>query len=448
MLFLNNATIVTGDSKTVLKGGGLAIDGDRIVEVRQQAARGGATDTVLDLGGRLLMPGAINTHSHGGTIGPPFPSAPLPLPKEQALKNLDTHLKQGHTTVLNVDGFPLPAEIDATRREHPINLVPGTTHWDSAREMARRAGGGQGLTPAHDAMTAVEMLEFGAPLLGEVGGGDTLGGHGMDYSFIPAAFERETGKKLEPPQCRALKYAVFGTKVRVEAYDREKLIRAMREAGLEGVLTPDRTREILHEVVLPSFQGALDGIVEAGRFAAEMDVLALVHNSAPSDDAVYEAACAAGEGRLIAGHTNHGTFAVEECVASAKRLKAKGAWIEVSTLDMFGRRRLGRGPENLYAMLREGLVDFFSTDYAGGFWDGIYMVLGRAIADGVVTLPQGVAMVSRNAVRAIPRLAPDRGELAAGKIADLVVGAAGDPGAIEQVYVGGRLVVENGVVKR
>lgn len=448
MLFLNNGTIVTGDGTTVIEGGSVVLDGERIVEVRRQPTTGAQGDEVVDLAGRLLMPGAINTHSHGGTIGPPFPSAPLPLSKEQALRNLDTHLLQGHTTVLNVDGFPLPEEVAVTQREHPINLVPCTTHMPVAFNMARLAGGGQGLTPAHESMTVESMLEHGAAIIGEVGGGDTLGGHGMDYRFIPMGIERETGRKIDAPQARLLKYAIFGRRVQVDAYDREKTAAALKETGLDDVLTPERAREVLHEVVLPSFKGGLDMIVEAGRLAAKMGVPVLVHNSAPSDEATIEAAGLAGEGLLIAGHTNHGTFTPEEAVASARAAKAKGAWIEVSTLDMVGLRRLERGPENLYAMLRQGLVDFFSTDYAGGFWDGIYLVMARAVADGVVSLPEGVALVSRNAARAIPRLAPNRGGIAPGMIADLVVSAAGDPGAIERVYTRGRLSVENGVVKR
>ncbi len=447
MLVLNNATVVTGDGKTVLNGGSVVVEGDRIVEVRRRPTAGGPRDQVVDLGGRLLVPGAINTHSHGGTVGPAFPSGTPPLPKEQALKNLDTHLRQGHTTVFNGDGFVLPEEVEVTRREHPINLVSGTIHFPSSFEAAHKAGG-QGLTPVHEAMTVERMLQMGVPMIGEVGGGDTLGGGGMDYRYIPAAIERATGRKVDSPQARDLKFAVFGRKVQVEAYDREKVAQVLQEIGLADVLTPEQARDLLHETVLPSFGIGLQGLVDAGRLAAKFGVPAQLHNSAPSEGAVLEAATLAGPGLLVAGHSNHGTFTVEEALVSARRLREKGAWVEVSTLDMFGRRKLEHGPEILYAMLREKLVDFFSTDYAAGFWDGIYLTVGHAVADGVVSLPEAVALVSSNAVRALPRLFPDRGEIAPGKFADLVVTAAGDLREVERVYANGRLVVEGGVVKR
>lgn len=48
-------------------------------------------------------------------------------------------------------------------------------------------------------------------------------------------------------------------------------------------------------------------------------------------------------------------------------MRSKGAWVEINTIDMFGRRALVSGPQHLYAMLQEGLVDFFATDYAAGY---------------------------------------------------------------------------------
>ncbi len=78
----------------------------------------------------------------------------------------------------------------------------------------------------------------------------------------------------------------------------------------------------------------------------------------------------------------------------------------------------------------------------------MYEAAGHAVADGVVGLAEVVAMCTINATRAIPKLAPDRGEIAPGKIADLVVSAVNNLGAIEKVYISGRLVCVNGQVKR
>lgn len=446
MLILNNATIVTGDGKTIYESGSVAIDGERIARVSGQSLAPGPNDEALDLKGRLVMPGAINPHSHGGTIGPLYPSGAPALSLEKALENLDTHLRQGTTTALSLDGFGLPEEVDVTRSQHPINLAVATIHWPAMVEAARRADG-SGLKPEHAAMNAMTMVERGAVALGEVGAGHTLGGGGVDYLAIPSAVARETGRTIEPRQAAAIKYAVLGRRVQPNAYDREALISALREAGLADTLSPERAKEIIHESVLPSFKVALDGIVESGRIAKELGVPSLIHNSAPSEEAALAVADIAGD-LLVAGHSNHPTFTADEAVACARELKRRGAWVEASTLDMFGARRLVSSPENIYAMLRAGLVDIFSTDYAAGHWDGIYLAVERCVADGAVELAAAVAMATLNVVRAVPRLAPDRGEIATDRIADVVVSAAGRPGSIERVYVRGRLVVEGGKVHR
>ncbi|HET8998288.1 MAG TPA: amidohydrolase family protein, partial [bacterium] len=281
---------------------------------------------------------------------------------------------------------------------------------------------------------------------GEVGGGHTLGGGGQDYMYIPMAVERETGVALTPHQAAEIKYAVLGRRVRVEAYDRDRVEAALAGAALAGRITPERAREIIHSCVLPSFQTALEGLREAGRLAARHRVPTVVHTSAPSESAIDDAADVAGP-FLISGHTNHATFTLEESLACARRLRAKGAWIEVSTLDAFGLRRLVPRPDNMYALLRHDLVDFVATDYASGNWDNPYTGVAHAVADGVLTLPKAVALVSRNVTRAYPALAPDRGEITPGKAADLVV-CRERFDQVDLVFVNGRLVWEGGTVRR
>src|SRR5262249_41255875 len=257
-----------------------------------------------------------------------------PLAFERVLANLDYHIRGGTTTVLNLDGFNLPAEIDASARAHPINLRAATTHFPLAVQAARQSDG-SGLGPAHEAMTVEQMLWAGAVAIGEVGGGHTLGGGGQDYMYIPMAVERETGVRLTPHQAAEIKYAVLGRRVQVEAYDRDRVNATLAAADLAGRITPERTREIIHSCGLPSVQTPPEALREAGRLAARHRVPTVVHTSAPSEEAIDDAAEAAGP-FLISGHTNHSTFTVEESLACARRLRAKGAWIEVSTLDAFG----------------------------------------------------------------------------------------------------------------
>jgi predicted amidohydrolase len=444
MLILKNATVVTGDGTTVIPSGTVVVDDGRIAEVRSQPLAG-TRDRVIDLGGRLLVPGAINAHAHGSVVCPLFASGAPSLTVERVLANLDYHLRGGTTTVLNLDGFNLPEEIDGSVGAHPINLRAATIHFPLSIQAAQQADG-TGLSPAHAAMTVERMLERGAVAIGEVGGGHTLGGGGQDYMYIPMAVERETGARLTPHQAAEIKYAVLGRRVQVEAYDRARVEAALSAAGLAGRITPERAREIIHSCVLPSFDVALEGLREAGRLAAGHRVPTVVHTSAPSESAIDDAADAAGP-FLVSGHTNHSTFTVEESLACARRLKAKGAWIEVSTLDAFGLKRLVTRPDNMYALLEDDLVDLVATDYAGGNWDNPYVGVAHAVAAGVIPLAKAVALVSRNVTRAYPALAPDRGEIAPGMAADLVV-CRERLDRVDLVFVNGHLVCEGGTVRR
>ncbi|HLW58668.1 MAG TPA: amidohydrolase family protein [bacterium] len=446
MLVLRNATVVTGDGATVISDGAVVVEGARIVEVRSGShSRTGGGDTVMDLGGRLIVPGAINSHAHGSVACPLFASGAPPLPFERVLANLDYHLLGGTTTLLNLDGFNLPEEVDRSVRAHPINLRSATIHFPLSFQAANEADG-KGLAPAHLAMSVETMLAHGAVAIGEVGGGHTLAGGGQDYMYIPMAVERETGVRLTPHQAAGIKYAVLGRRGQVEAYDRARVEAVLAQVGLAGRMTPERAREIIHSTVLPSFQVALDGLREAGLLAARHRVPVVVHTSAPSEAAIDDAADAAGS-FLVSGHTNHSTFTVEESLACARRVKKKGAWIEVCTLDAFGARKLVERPDNMYALLRHDLVDLVATDYAAGRWDNPYVGMAHAVADGVLALPKAVTLVTKNVTAAYPGLAADRGEIAPGKIADLVV-CRGRLDQVDLVFVNGTLVCEDGTVRR
>jgi imidazolonepropionase-like amidohydrolase len=444
VLVLRNAVLVPGDGHTVREGVSVVLDGERIVDVTDRGYTGGPRDDVIDLAGRLLVPGAINPHAHVTAIGPRFASGAPAAGGDQVLANLDRQLRAGTTTVLNLDGFNVPGEIEPIWRRHPVNLRMATIHFDQSVRAAR-AIDGTGLTSTHEAMTVDRMLSSGAVAIGEVGAGHTLAGDGVDYLYIPRAVERETGVRLEPRQATRLKYAVLGRRAHVEAFDVSAVQLTLTALGLADRLTPEKARELIHTCVLPPFQVALDGIVESARLAVHHGVPTSVHTSAPSEEAVSAAASIAGP-LLVSGHTNHATFIEAEAIDVARRLKRQGAWIEVSTLDAFGARRLAGSPSLMYALLRTGLVDFVSTDYAGGHWDDVYLGLAHAVADGVLSLPAAVAMASRNVTRAFPRLAPDRGEIAVGRIADLAV-CRDQLDRVDLVFVSGKLVCEGGLVR-
>lgn len=446
MLIIRNGTVFTGDGKTALEPGTVYVEGERVLEVREgHGPPGGEGDTEVDAQGCAVFPGLVNVHAHVVTVGPRFPTAVAPVSLEEALKNLDKHLSFGTTAVVNLDGFALPEEVEATDRAHPVRVFPATTHLPSLFQAALSLDGG-GLTARHRQTTAEAMLRAGAVLIGEVGGGHVLGGGGQDYMYIPRAVQEHTGVWLEPRQARALKWAVLGRHIRKEHYRREAVQQVLEEIGLGGKLSPEEARDIVHRCVLPPFELALKGFEEAVALSRREGVPSLVHNSAPSAEAALEAGRQLGP-LLIAGHTNHGTFTVEEAVESARALRRAGAVVEICTLDAFGAHRLEPSPDTIYALLEGGLVDILATDFAGGFWDCQLVGIEQAWRAGKAPLPALIGMASANAARAVPRLG-DIGELAPGKLADIVIAPLQALASVRQVFVGGREVFSQGQVVR
>lgn len=444
MLIIKNGTVIPGDGTTVLEGATVYIEGNQIVDV--QEGNPGRTDdgaTVIDATGHVVIPGMINSHSHGVGFGPRFATATSTLSREQVLKNLDQHLCFGTTTVVDLDGFALPQEVHEADKAHPVNVFLATTHMPLNKDVARQADA-EGLTPAHEAMTAEKAVGAGAVLFGEIGGGHTLGGGGQDYMYIPMAVKEATGVDLEPMQARKLKESVLSRHIREDAYRRENVETALEELGLSDKLSPEKARDLVQDCVLPSFQNALDGFDEAADYAERFGLPTLVHNSAPSSDKTHAIAERLGP-LLIAGHTNHPTYAPEEAVASGRFLREQGTVVEVSVLDAFGANRLVSDPEHIYALLAADLVDVLGTDYAGGYWDGILLGIQHMVADGVVSLPKAIRLGSRNVASAVPGVGA-RGELVPGKIADVVIAPEDEVANVSAVIVGGRLAYQDGKV--
>lgn len=62
-VFLSGGDLVLPDR--VLAGGTLVIERDRIVDVVDRPARGGEADATVDVSGRIVSPGFVDTHVHG-----------------------------------------------------------------------------------------------------------------------------------------------------------------------------------------------------------------------------------------------------------------------------------------------------------------------------------------------------------------------------------------------
>ena len=111
-ILIKESGLITGDGKTFLDKVNIVIHGNKIVYIDQEKPSGVTFTRILEGKDKLVLPGIINIHAHGIIPGAPlFSSASAPLPGDQVNKNLLTHVCQGTTTILNVDGFAHPGLI-------------------------------------------------------------------------------------------------------------------------------------------------------------------------------------------------------------------------------------------------------------------------------------------------------------------------------------------------
>jgi cytosine/adenosine deaminase-related metal-dependent hydrolase len=444
-----NAQIVLPDKGLILEDASLLIENGLISRIDQVRYRFDYSANVLiNAEGGYLIPGLINNHSHGFTLGPLFPSGNQPMTFELIFRNLNRHLLQGTTTLLNVDGFALIEEVEAVNKLHPIKIKTGTTHMPLNMKAAELADGA-GLTKAHKEMTVAEMLERGSSVIGEVGAGSTLGGGAASYYLLPRAIEEKTGKIITAIQAERLKRAVLGRYIDPSFTDKEKIKAFLKESGLEESLTVEEVIEITMKVVYASVEVAREGIKEAADLALKYDVPVIIHNAAASKDVVLEVAERLGP-KLIAAHSNHMSYDKDEMLEVARELRKSGAIIDVCSGDSFGARQINPADyiEPTLDMIEEGIAeDIISTDFMGGNWDSILRILEEAVERKKISLPKAIAMATYNVVKAIPRLAPNGGVIEEGKTADIVILDKNRLSKVRHVLINGIPVVIDGVIK-
>ncbi len=84
------------------------------------------------------------------------------------------------------------------------------------------------------------------------------------------------------------------------------------------------------------------------------------------------------------------------------------------------------------------------TDYSGGYHDPILLLIKKAVEKGVVSLPKAVKLATSSPAAIIPRLAPQKGLIEPGKVADIIVVDKEDITRVRYVIIAGRIVVEDG----
>ena len=424
-----NGNIVTGDGKSILENTSVIIENGFIADLPRvrHVPYNAYADRFIDAKGGYVIPGVINIHAHGCALGPLMPYAWKSLPMERWLFNMNTYLLEGTTTILDTDGITLPWEVEAANKLHPINIKTGTIHTPkNIRAIEIIDSAGEGLDDLHRNFTIDEAVAQGAVLVGEVGSPGTTAG----------TYEKcnQLGKVISVVHARSLDKAVV-------ANDEAAIRKVLVEAGLD-YLTIAEVKDLVMKTSITPIQACCDAIRETVEYVKKFDLPTLVHSEPGMKDAILDIAKEIGP-KCIAAHAQHG-FTPEQAVQFARELKRSGACVEVITADFFGAKQVEPSPESTFAMLREGLVDAITTDYSGGYHEPILLVLQKAIEQGILTLPAAIQLATSNPAKIVPKLAPNKGIIEPGRVADLCIVDKDDISKVKHIVIFGRIVVEDG----
>jgi hypothetical protein len=367
----------------------------------------------------------INIHTHGSAFGTFQPWALSGLPTERILFNLDNHLLQGTTTVMNTDALCLPAEVEAINKLHPVNVKMAAMHTPQHIKAAELTLG-HAVEEQRKRFTVEEAVKMGAVALGEVGSPGTA--YGTSEKGM------KLGKYISAQHALALDKAVI-------ADDDAGIREVLAEAGLEKV-TVDEAKKLVKETSIIPVAACCDAIRESVSYVEKLGLPVLAHSEPGMKEALLEVAKKIGT-KLVAVHVNH-SFTVDEMISFVKELRSLGATIEIISTDAFGAKQVEPNPEGTFALLKEDLADVITTDFCGGYHDPILLFLQKAIENGVISLPRAIQLATSAPARIIPGVAPNKGLIAPGKVADLCVVDKNDISKVKYVIIGGRVVVEEG----
>ncbi|AMM34461.1 hypothetical protein SA2016_3804 [Sinomonas atrocyanea] len=445
---IHGGTLVTGEGTAPVECGALIMAGGRIEAVLDHWAPGQHYDgDIIDASGCVIMPGLVNSHCHGVTPGPLFPSAARALSEEAWLGNLDRHLLAGTTTVLSLCGLATMEQVREADKRHAVNVRGATTHLPSAISAAQIADGA-GLSGREEGIGVEQMLSEGAVAIGELGGGQTLGGGGQDLVYLPAAIGRRTGVRVSQDEARRLKEAVLGRFVDATHYDFEEFAQAAREARLADVIDLHDLAELIRSTVTPSVTPAIEGIRQGVHAAARLGVPAIVHSASATAAVLRELMVdpRARGAKVVAAHVNHTSHTPTEARELAALGREHGWAGEASAFDLLDRRHTVKTREHWDLLLAEaGLVQIIGTDYGHhGQHDRLIAAVQDIAERGHRSLQDAVAMATSSVADLIPGIAPERGTLRRGLVADVVVADARDFRRVRDVFVGGERVVAEG----
>ena len=340
-----NGDVVTGDGKTYSEGTSVFTEDGLITEVPSQRYPPYRffTDEVIDADGGIIMPGLINTHVHAVSLGPTLVWAWKPLPLARIIGNLDTHLRQGTTTALDLDGFTLPFENEATNKLHPLNLKLATLHTPKS-VIAAETESRTRIEEVHRSFTAEEAAAQGAIAMGEVGSPSTsYGTYEKNLQLGHQAIDARLGQALDDAYMEG---------------DEDAFLEAMKQAGLEE-MGVEAAKKLTYETSVECIEAANEAILETIEYAPRLGIPAFCHTEPPSYDAVREVAKEIGP-QLLALHMNH-HCTPDEAVAMATDVRAHGGYVEIFTADSLGAKQIEPDETIGHALLENGLVDTICT---------------------------------------------------------------------------------------
>jgi len=422
-----NGNVIPGDGKSLLENKSVIIKDCLIVDLPRvrHVPYNFQADGYIDAKGGLIIPGVINIHTHGLAFGTQQPWGLGGFSKERLLFDLNNHLLQGTTTILNTDGLCLPCEIEAINKLHPANVKMATSHTPKSIK-ASEITLGYKIEEWRRKFTAKEAVACGAVALGEIGVPGT--------SYGTAEKTARLGKVISARHALALDKAVV-------ANDEAAIRQVLAEAGLEK-LTTAKAKKLVEDTSILPVAACCDAIRESASYVKKLGVPVLAHAEPGMKEALLDVAKELGP-KLIAVHVNH-SFSRDESVSFTKELKRLGATTEIITADSFGAKQVEASPENIFALLKEDLIDAVSTDFSGGYHDPILLVLQKAIEKGVITLPRAIQLATSNPAKIIPGVAPNKGLIEPGRVADLCIVDKDDISKVRHVIIAGRVVVEDG----
>jgi imidazolonepropionase-like amidohydrolase len=152
-LVMENATVLDGDHPPVA-GRHVVVDGERISAVGPgRFADRAPDDTLVDLGGRTVMPGMVNCHFHAtyhnlGAVPAPFGlEEPMALQAVRAVNSLELLVNSGFTSAVSAGA---PFAIDASMKVAiDRGLIPGPRLVPCSRDISTTGHAGDRSYPPH-----------------------------------------------------------------------------------------------------------------------------------------------------------------------------------------------------------------------------------------------------------------------------------------------------------